>query len=118
MFTAVHVYGARLCSRVLGEIGGTVHEQHVRELMASLRQDMVVVSLIQVWWPGRRQRDSMFGYHPWNATVWLAVHANRYTLPDALVADAVLLRNLRSVELGLMLAFVAVWALNILSHFT
>lgn len=111
-FLVTHVYGAYVCTRVLAAIEGTPHEAHVRELMPGLREDMVIVDL--TLFPGLKRRPSVFGYHPWNATVWLAIHGNRFTLPDELVDDAHLLRRLRWIEIGLMSSLPALIVLGTL----
>lgn len=111
-FLVTHVYGAYVCTRVLAAIEGTTHEAHVRELMPGLREDMVIVDL--TLFPGLKRRPSVFGYHPWNATVWLAIHGNRFTLPDELVDDAHLLRRLRWIEIGLMTSLPALIVLGTL----
>lgn len=112
-FFVTHVYGAYVSARVLAAIEGTPHEAHVRELMPALREDMVIVDL--TLFPGLKRRPSVFGYHPWNATVWLAIHGNRFTLPDELVDDAHLLRRLRWIEIGLLCLLPALVVLGTLT---
>jgi hypothetical protein len=111
-FVAVHAYGAHVCERVLRVIEGTPHEEHVREAMPGIRENMIIVDLPtapKFWF---KARPSVFGYHPLNATVWLAIHANRFTLAAELVSDALLLFKLRWAEIGLMVAFFATFALS------
>jgi hypothetical protein len=112
-FLAVHAYGAHVCARVLQRIAGTPHEVSVRELMPDTRQDMVIIDLPSHPRYWSKARPSIFGYHPWNATVWLAIYRNRYTLPDDLVADAHLLRKLRWLELALLAGGFGLFALSI-----
>ncbi|MBY0569250.1 MAG: hypothetical protein K2P70_18225 [Hyphomonadaceae bacterium] len=44
-FSAVHLYGAYVCARVLAAIEGTPHEAHVRELMPAMREDIFIIEL-------------------------------------------------------------------------
>lgn len=113
----VHLFGAKVCQRVMDVIAGSATEADVRASMVGVRDEMIV----WYFWQGPRltlgARPSYWGYHSMNATVWLAIYDNRYLIADDLVADALLLHRLRWIELGLMAATFAVFGVGILRAF-